>query len=178
MSDSGLPVTVEYRSNVTSRKLEYKLSGGRPDAPWWHYFNATSAWTVFLLLVLAIFVAAKAKQLFIACIYLVSVIRWCRWIHYTGKLNHGKVDAWLKHDVENTIKLEITDAGFTEHDRDVQSFVPWSAMRWFVLREGALCVSLANNLSASIPSDALQPASMMLETLEKILLEHGVPKCA
>lgn len=178
MSEYSLPLFIEYQSSVRSRRIELELNGGNPDAPLWHYINCGSSVVVGVLLILAVIVAAKAKQSFFICLFFVGLGQWSRWVWQAGALQRNSVVAWLNEASSEITKLEFTEAGFVEHDRGVESFAPWSAMKWYVLKDGVLCVSLANNLRAVIAGDTLKPANVTLEILEKILLDHGISRRA
>ena len=169
-----LPLSLEYKLDADARRAQIKLSGGKPDSSWFHYVNTPG--TRFML---ACFVAWFGSAIFSRMHYgglvcVIAFIFWCRWIFLCGSAEKRRVTSWLHQTQDEPLRLEIRDDGFRENDCGIESFAPWSAMKFFAVQGKLVQVGLANGLNAYIPTSVLEGAGTSVAELRELLGGHGV----
>lgn len=173
MSDLQLPFTIEYTPSKEVHSAHLRLVGGDVVARLRQYDRQTAG--MFLFLSVSGFIAAIMGMMpVLAAIILAGSVAIGRQLWREYKSQWQRIETALQRGAGEIIRLEITDRGFTEHDRGIETFCPWSAMKNYVTCDGVLFVELANGLWAIVPAATLKPETVTLQQIEAVLVRHGV----
>lgn len=177
MEQPALPFSMEYRCTPHANLVRYEVvAGGKLDRRWWHCMQWQPLAITLFLQVFATLAAVMSGNALVACVLGVGMVWFLKDCSNRFRSDLASFDRSLSLCSADVLKVDVSDRGFLEHDRGVESFCPWSAMKNYCIAQDVLMVEMANDLWAIIPAETLKPDTIRLGDLEKILIEHGVSR--
>jgi len=166
----GLPLHLKLVLDSESHRTHVQLVSGQR-------FYQTSAEHLLQYLpwyvgfALGIYVALISGYVLIACIILAN---WFAILKQHWAIGKAAVNGGIQCATQR-ISMVITEEGFCETDRGVESRVGWTAMNQWYLWRAILFIELTNGHWAVIPSKHMEPTDVSLEALTSYLKIKGIP---
>ena len=174
MHPPSLPLTVDYDSTREAHARQYALLfGDIVPRIRKHYFESAVIYLPSFLLGLYAALRAEASAVFfiIAALGIAITLQMRR----EYKVEMWRMESWFDRGAGIERRLVFNERGMTEHDREVESFCPWSACKNYWLNDEGMFILLANEHWAVIPKTSVK-GGITLEQIEMILIARGVTK--
>jgi hypothetical protein len=164
-----------YRLTAKERLAHYELLNGREMARIQSQ-NALASWCLIAVLLLAIYTAWIGREIFLACVFLVSLSWPVRAVLDNRRNTQAALEQATAAGPDRVVRLEVGDTGLRETVEDIVSFAPWSGVRGFTVFQETLFIRLAAGLWAIVPFTKNEPESASTAALIGELRRRGVPE--
>ena len=161
-----LPVSLEYELGTEAHVAHIASVTGLPlRSYFWH--SVLYNWQCLTGLMIGLGCAFVGGFVFLGSLILVIIVSLLVQLRRSCSMMPA-------HARKRRIRLDISAAGMTEHDEEVQAYMPWSSILRWKRHAGFLFIELRNHYAAIIAATDASGQPINLEEIANLLREHGV----